>query len=206
MASGASGSNPGGAAGADTAGATGHAGAAGGSGGVGGGASGAGGATGRGGAGGDGTGAACSRDQPCGPAFYCTAADQCGSSTSPYGLCQKRPDSCPTNVDPVCGCDGQVYNNACEANRLGHLLSSDGRCPTPAGMFPCGYGFCAHGVAYCAVTIGSAFEQPSVPYSCVALPAACMSAPTCSSCFASASNFSCSMSAGGDLTKTIYLP
>ncbi len=65
---------------------------------------------------------------------------QCGADTfcrldlgscdpSLMGLCTIRPGACVNDSEPVCGCDGITYNNACEAFRLAVSLRSLGVCP-----------------------------------------------------------------------------
>jgi hypothetical protein len=38
-------------------------------------------------------------------------------TTDGCGLCAWIPDDCPPDGEPACGCDGEVYANACERRR-----------------------------------------------------------------------------------------
>jgi hypothetical protein len=60
-------------------------------------------------------------------------ADMCGFDGT-TGVCEKRPDLCPAIAGlPVCGCDGTVFGNACEAERAGDPVAQVGSCGGAAG-------------------------------------------------------------------------
>lgn len=52
------------------------------------------------------------------------------------GICRGRPDVCTDEFDPVCGCDGVTYPNACNAAAAGAAVERRGEC-APDGEF-CG--------------------------------------------------------------------
>jgi hypothetical protein len=51
----------------------------------------------------------------------CGAADQ-------TGVCRLPPEVCADIFNPVCGCDGETYPNACNANAAGTAVASEGAC------------------------------------------------------------------------------
>jgi len=67
------------------------------------------------------------------PGQYC---DQPLGACGALGSCRQRPISCTTVIDPVCGCDGQTYVNACLARMAGASVASGGPCAPPPTPTP----------------------------------------------------------------------
>ena len=57
-------------------------------------------------------------------------AHMCGA-TDLGGTCEATPDFCAEIYQPVCGCDGREYSNACAAAQHNVSVESEGRCDAP---------------------------------------------------------------------------
>jgi hypothetical protein len=94
----------------------------------------------------------------CDTGLFCQhqAGALCGAADAP-GECVLIPDFCAEIFDPVCGCDGQTYGNACEAaaNLTGifELGACEPRCPESCPVIQicqlCDDGSCAEAQVAC---------------------------------------------------------
>jgi len=67
----------------------------------------------------------------CSPTEYCDyEPGRCGRDGA-AGQCRGRPRMCPRLYAPVCGCDGKIHPNECEAHRVGADRDVEGRCAQP---------------------------------------------------------------------------
>lgn len=65
----------------------------------------------------------------CGSAEVC-ALESDGGCPGPkaYGTCELRDRVCPQIFDPVCGCNGKTFSNACSAGAAGITVQYAGEC------------------------------------------------------------------------------
>mgnify|MGYP003597037031 CR=1 FL=1 len=110
----------------------------------------------------------------CGPdRAQCADGSFCDRSVGPgepeceeRGECTAIAKACEEPPGLRCGCDGQVYESACEAAMAGVATREAEACEPPTGMFPCGPEYCALETQYCRHTVGGGVREQ---WSCVNL-------------------------------------
>lgn len=138
------------------------------------------------GGGGQGTvplGGNCTASSTCQAGTFCDTGPSCGPTAS--GVCRTIPQGCVDIYQPVCGCDGKTYGNACSAATAKMSVARTGECTTkpPAGgqLFACGKTLCDAATSYCQRQYNDT-PPPDEWDSCLPLPASCMATSDCN-CF-----------------------
>jgi hypothetical protein len=103
---------------------------------------------------------------------FCDLAIGTCTQSNPTGTCSVPPaGECSTIYDPVCGCDGVTYDNACQASKKKVSAYAKGGCPCggPTGAscnngYYCSYGLLSNG-CLTGTTSGTCAHTPD-PSTC----------------------------------------
>lgn len=69
----------------------------------------------------------CSFNVDCGEDEFCDHGPACDTGRAD-GECVPKPTSCLDDEVEACGCDGETYSSACEANAAGVSVATEGTC------------------------------------------------------------------------------
>jgi len=86
-------------------------------------------------------GQTCTDNSECAAGLYC---EKYPGNCAGVGMCAPRPEACITLWDPVCGCDGVTYGNACDAAAFGVNVRYGGECvpgPPCSSSSTCNVGY-----------------------------------------------------------------
>jgi hypothetical protein len=115
-------------------------------------------------------------ESTCASAEYCNWLDNKCGMVPDTPMCRANEENCAAD-QPVCGCDGEVYPSACEANAVG-IDVGEFTCEPPAGRFGCGTRLCSLDTEVCEHVPSAGFAPASV-WTCLAVPPECANDWTC---------------------------
>jgi hypothetical protein len=119
----------------------------------------------------------CHDNSACAGNEYCEfSPGLCGKGQA-SGTCHAKPTTCQAGDQPVCACNGKVYDSACAANAAGADLSVMGECSAVIPNFAaCGAHYCDARISYCEIYLSDVFDLPTDHF-CKPLPQACKPGP-----------------------------